>query len=75
VVPETASTGVVDDNPVKVLTPLTSLPQAELDSNMRIVFCDAKPTPASSIEQASVKVQSAVLKTGPDIWNWPKSKV
>jgi hypothetical protein len=58
---------MVDDNPVKVLTPFASLPHAALDAKIRTTFDDTKPTPESWSEHVCVNVHSSVPVYGPEI--------
>jgi hypothetical protein len=66
-----AVTEVVDDKPVNVLTPSTSLPHDSADSKMRITFDVARPAPESCSEHVSVSVQSVACVKAPFIVNAP----
>jgi hypothetical protein len=66
VVKPEAVTEVVDDKPVKVLTPSTSLPQANADSEIRMTFDAASPTPVNCNEHDSVNVHCVASVYGPD---------
>jgi hypothetical protein len=70
-----AVTDVVEDNPANVLTPLTSAPQAFADSKIRATFDDAKLTPESCNEHATVKVHPVAFTCGPETWKMPTWKL